>query len=178
MFRNNDTFTNKTVNINKYINNGFDINGNIIYNEINCTININEFINILNSISSSKNAIEICNSLGNFNNKYYKNLAVQYSITYKKLFKDQNKNYKSLQILRSIGFDDVITVNNNIIRNIIYIKTKLYEFKQKQQIDNIVAEWIGILAGLFLYFDEIDERNYNNTKFLLEVTKPLTIYNF
>ena len=55
---------------------------------------------------------------------------------------------------------------------------KLYEFKQKKQFDNVTSEWIGILSGIMLYFDEIDEQNYNQTLFLMDVCKPFTIHNF
>lgn len=187
MFKNdNRSFTNKTVNITKYESsrtnrtnrpNRTNINGNIILNGSIHTINISEFVDILNSIPSSKNAIDICNSLGIYD-VYCKNYAVQYSITYYDIFKGKNKNNNALQILNTIGFDKKIIFNNNIIRNIIYIKTKLYEFKEKQQFDNVSAEWIGILAGIYLYFDNIDEQNYNHTHFLKDIYKPLTINNF
>jgi hypothetical protein len=55
---------------------------------------------------------------------------------------------------------------------------KIYEFKEKKQFDNASAEWIGILSGIFLYFDEIDEQNYNQTLFLRDAYKPFTINNF
>lgn len=177
MFKNdNSIFTNKTVEITRYQSTGKDINGNITFNSTIHTINVSEFIDILNSIPSSKNAIDICNSLGVFD-VYCKNYAVQYSITYKEIFKKKNKNKNALDILKAIGFDKNIIVNNNIIRNIIYVKTKLYEFKEKQQFNNTSAEWIGILAGIYLYFDEIDEQNNNYTQFLQKLYKPLTVNN-
>ena len=58
------------------------------------------------------------------------------------------------------------------------IKMKIYEFKQKKQFDNASAEWIGILSGIFLYFDEIDEQNHNSTLFLQDAYKSFTINSF
>ena len=169
--------TNKTVNIIKYELNGNDKDGNQIFIKNNKTVSINEFIDILNSIPSSKNAIDICNSIG-VKDIYFRNFALQYSITYKEIFKGKNINENSLKLLKTIGFDDKIIINNKIYKNIMYIKSKIYEFKQTQQFDNISAEWIGILSGIILYFDEIDEQNYNQTSFLRDVCKPFTIHNF
>lgn len=172
-----NTNSNKTVNITKYELNGNDKDGNQIYIGKTNTISINEFIDILNSIPSSKNAMDICNAIG-LTDIYCKIYALQYSITYKELFKGKNINDNSTKLLKSIGFDDKIIINNKIYENIMYIKTKLYEFKQKQQCDNLSAEWIGILAGIILYFDEIDEQNHNKTSFLRDICKPFTIYSF
>jgi hypothetical protein len=169
--------TNKTVNITKFEKNGNDKDGNPIFNNKNHTISINEFITTLNSIPSSKNSIEICNAIG-LTDIYCKNYALQYSITYKEIFKGKNINDNSLKLLKTIGFDDKIIINNKLYKNIMYIKIKIDEFKQKQQFDNVTAEWIGILSGIMLYFDEIDEQNYNQTLFLRDVCKPFTINNF
>ena len=172
-----NTNSNKTVSITKYEKNGNDKYDNPIYISKSHTIGINEFISILNSIPSSKNALDICNAIG-ITDIYCKNFALQYSITYKEIFKGKNINENSLKLLKNIDFDDKIIINNKIYKNIMYIKTKIYEFKQTQQFDNISAEWIGILAGIMLYFDEIDEQNYNQTLFLRDVCKPFTINNF
>ena len=172
-----NTNSNKTVNIIKYEHNGNDKYGNPIYISNNQIIGIYEFIDILNSIPSSKNAIEICNAIG-LTDIYCKKFALQYSITYKEIFKGKNINDNSLNLLKNIGFDDKIIINNKIYNNIMYIKIKLYEYKQKKQFDNVSSEWIGILAGICLYFDEIDEQNYNQTSFLRDIYKPFTINNF
>ena len=169
--------TNKTVSITKYESTSIDKDGKTVFIDKNHIISINEFIGILNSIPSSKNVIDICESIG-LTDIYCKNYALQYSITYKEMFKGKNINDNSLNLLKSIGFDDKIIINNKIYKNIMYIKMKLYEFKQKKLFDNVTAEWIGILSGIMLYFDEIDEQNYNQTLFLRDVCKPFTINNF
>ena len=169
--------TNKTVTIIKYELNGNDKDGNQIFIQNNKTVSINEFIDILNSIPSSKNAIDICNSIG-VKDIYFRNFALQYSITYKENFKGKNINDNSINLLKLIGFDNKIIINNKLYKNIMNIKMKIYEFKQKKQFDNASAEWIGILSGIFLYFDEIDEQNHNKTLFLRDAYKPFTINSF
>lgn len=179
IYRYKNVNNNRTVSISKYEFKKVDNHGNKIYDKKLQILNISDFIDILNSIPSSKNALEICNSL-NINDICIKNYALQYSITYKEIFKN-NKKYiddNIIKLLGIIGFDNQISINNNIFKNIIYIKTKIYEFKQKCDFNYESSEWIGMLAGIILYFDEIDERNHNCTSFLQDVKKPFTVNIF
>ena len=126
--------------------------------------NINTDFDI-NNIPSSKNAIDICNAMG-FIDPRNRAYATIYSIGYKNIFKGINKSSRSIAILKLIGIEENPTVNDCLTNNIIFIKTKLYGFKKNRQYDNTSAEWIGILAGLMLYFDELDEINNNRTTYM------------
>lgn len=119
----------------------------------------------INNIPSSKNAIDICNAMG-FIDPRNRAYATIYSIGYKNIFKGINKSSRSIAILKLIGIEENPTVNDCLTNSIIFIKTKLYGFKKNRQYDNTSAEWIGILAGLMLYFDELDEINNNRTTYM------------
>ena len=194
----NSNFTsktdNKTDNKNdnkKYINNNDDNNDNSknninpnrtvtiheYYPTNNYTITMNEFIKTLNNIKTSKNAIDICRSIG-LSNPLLRSYALQYGLTYKYVFKGINLSSVSTNILTAIKLTPNPIYDSHKIKNAIaYIKWKIYEIQRINQYNNVVAEWIGMLAGLILYFDEVDEENNKTTFYIVDACKDFTNYD-
>jgi len=137
----------------------------------------------LNSIEISKNALDICNSIG-CQNREIREKALEYGITYKNVFNGDNTSSNSKKILEIINCDIKPKINNKTFKTIIYIKWKIHEInlvnlKNKSYDNNNdnISEWIGLLAGLVLYFDELDNINFNTTRYSSDICKPLTINN-
>ena len=142
-------------------------------------ISINKFLEILNNIPTSSNAVDICKYINH--NLYdtdipkFETISTRYSETYKNIF-NGNKNSESEQrILHIINCDVKPKINKKTFDSVKYIKMKIHEFMNKKQFDNLTAEWIGVLAGLVMYFKNIDEFNFNKTNFANEINKTFTI---
>lgn len=146
-------------------------------------ISIYKFIDILNSIEMSKNALDICNKLG-CNNLEIRQKSLDFGLTYKNIFSGDNNSYNAKKVLSIINCDVKPKINVKTYKSICYIKWKIYEINLKnlknKLYDNIniydnISEWIGVLAGLLLYFDELDNINYNNTRYSFDICKSLTV---
>ena len=142
-------------------------------------ISINKFLEILNNIPTSSNAVDICKYINH--NLYdtdipkFETISTRYSETYKNIF-NGNKNSESEQrILHIINCDVKPKINKKTFDSVKYIKMKIHEFMNKKQFDNLTAEWIGVLAGLVMYFKNVDEFNFNKTNFANEINKTFTI---
>ena len=142
-------------------------------------ISINKFLEILNNIPTSSNAVDICKYINH--NLYdtdipkFETISTRYSETYKNIF-NGNKNSESEQrILHIINCDVKPKINKKTFDSVKYIKMKIHEFMNKKQFDNLTAEWIGVLAGLVMYFKNVDEFNFNKTNFANEINKIFTI---
>jgi len=135
-------------------------------------ISIYDFVNILNKIASSKNAIDICRSI-NLKDPILRSHSLVYTLTYKCVFKGESSSYSAKEALNMLKCNAKPVFNEKTILLITTIKWKIFEQTQKQNFDNETAEWIGILAGLMLYFDELDENNYNQTAFLQDACTSL-----
>jgi len=143
-------------------------------------ISIYIFIDILNSIDMSKNALDICNSI-NCNNIEIRQKSLDFGLTYKNIFNGENSSYNARKVLEIIKCDTKPKINIKTFKSVCYVKWKIYEINEKykkrnnnKDEDNI-SEWIGLLAGLVLYFDELDEMNYNTTKYSKDICNPLTV---
>ena len=44
--------------------------------------------------------------------------------------------------------------------------------------DDSIINWLSLLIGIYLYFDEKDEMNFKQSTLLEEITKPFTSYSF
>jgi len=137
----------------------------------------------LNAIEISKNALDICNSIG-CQNREIREKALEYGITYKNVFNGDNTSSNSKKILEIINCDAKPKINNKTFKSISYVKCKINEInlanlKNKSYDNNNdnISEWIGLLAGLVLYFDELDNINFNTTRYSSDICKPLTINN-
>jgi len=167
---NNGNVDTRQVTINEY-------NPNKQYN-----ISIYKFIDILNSIETSKNALDICNSICcNIINIRQK--ALDFGLTYKNIFNGDNNSYNARKVLEIINCSVNPTINIKTYKSLCYVKWKIYEINEKniklinndEDDKNNISEWIGVLAGLILYFDELDETNFNTTKYSKDICKPLTV---
>ena len=155
----------------------------------NKEFSMDEFINKINSIKSSKHIMEISNSI-NLTNPNIIAYAAYEAIKYKSTINNSNK---SLQIhnymINKINCERNPIVNNKLRQTIAIVKWKIYNFmitkedKQRQAGKNVeydisIACWIAILCGLFLYFDEQDEFNFKHSSLLEDVSKPFTVDSF
>jgi len=155
----------------------------------NKEFSMDEFLNKINSIKSSKHIIEISNSI-NLTNPNIIAYASYEAIKYKSTINNSNK---SLQIhnymINKINCERNPIVNNKLRQTIAIVKWKIYNFmitkedKQRQTGKNVeydisIAYWIAILCGLFLYFDEQDEFNFKHSSLLEDVSKPFTVDSF
>ena len=155
----------------------------------NKEFSMNEFINKINSIKSSKHIMEISSSI-NLTNPNIIAYAAYEAIKYKSTINNTNK---SLQIhnymINKINCERNPIINNKLKQTIAIVKWKIYNFmitredKQKQTDKNVeydisIAYWIAILCGLFLYFDEQDEFNFKNSTLLEDISQPFTVDSF
>jgi len=138
------------------------------------SISIHKFVDILNSVATSKNALDICNSIGCMDPKI-RSYALQYGLTYKNIFSCNDKTDCGKHILKLIETTDKPQFNNKIFKTITIIKWKLYDFKKNNNYNQLCGEWIGVLAGLILYFDELDENAFNKTQYSKEICRNITI---
>ena len=134
-------------------------------------VKINEFVKMMNNIKCSNNPIDVLNSF-TISDEILKSSAVQYSLIYNSIFKGDIENESTTEILRYIGCTKHPENSPNIKKTILQIKIKLFEFKEKWEKDEICAEWVGILSGLALYFNNLDTINYNQTNYYDMITKP------
>jgi hypothetical protein len=143
-------------------------------------ISIYIFLDILNKIEISKNALDICNSI-NCNDIDIRQKALDYGLTYKNIFNGDNTSLNARKVLEIIKCDTKPKINIKTFKSICYIKWKIYEINEKQKKKNNykdednISEWIGVLSGLVLYFDELDESNYNTTRYSKDICNPLTV---
>ena len=148
-------------------------------------ISIYVFIDILNTIETSKNALDICNSIS-CNDIEIRQKALDYGLTYKNIFNGENTSFNARKVLEIINSIAKPKININTFKTLSYIKWKIFEINEKNKIKKInkniknidednMLEWIGVLAGLVLYFDELDETNYNTTRYSRDICNPLTI---
>jgi hypothetical protein len=137
-------------------------------------ISIYKFSDLLNSFVTSKNALDICNSLG-CNSIEIQQKSLDYGLTYKNVFNGDNNSASAKKVLDIIKCDAKPKLILKTYKSISYIKWKIIEFNKKTQQNDDIAEWIGLLAGLVLYFDELDELNYNTTTYAKDICIPLTV---
>lgn len=134
----------------------------------------NDNLSILNSIKTSKNALDICNSIGCMNPKI-RSFALQYGLTYKNVFNGNDNSQTSKPVLSIIDCKQKPIFNKKIFKSISIIKWNIYEFKKNKNFNQLCGEWIGVLAGLALYFDELDENAFNKTQYYQDICRNLTI---
>jgi len=133
--------------------------------------NIN--LSMINSIKTSKNALDICNSISCMDPKI-RSLALQYGLTYKNVFNGNDDSQTSKPVLSIINCKQKPIFNNKIFKTISIIKCKIYEFKIHNNLNQLCGEWIGVLAGLSLYFDELDENAFNKTQYYQDICRNIT----
>lgn len=165
-------------------------NYSVINNEDNQNIEIpiNEFIQKINQIESSKNIIEVCNSI-----ELYKPSIISYAaseaIHYKTALRGDNNRFIYNYMIKKINCDINPSINSTIKKGIAIIKWKLYDFmikreKEKRRMrkeidyDDSIINWLSLLIGIYLYFDEKDEMNFKQSTLLEEITKPFTSNSF
>jgi hypothetical protein len=155
----------------------------------NKEFSMDEFINKINSIKSSKHIMEISNSI-NLTNPNIIAYAAYDAIKYKSTINNSNKSLQFHNyMINKINCERNPIVNNKLRQTIAIVKWKIYNFmitkedKQRQTGKNVeydisIAYWIAILCGLFLYFDEQDEFNFKHSSLLEDVSKPFTVDSF
>jgi hypothetical protein len=137
-------------------------------------ISVYKFSDLLNSFATSKNALDICNSIG-CNSIEIQQKSLDYGLTYKNVFNGDNNSSSAKKVLDIIKCDIKPKLIVKTYKSISYIKWKIIEFNKKNPKPDEIAEWIGLLAGLVLYFDELDELNYNTTTYAKDICIPLTV---
>ena len=158
----------------------------IINNEDNQNIemSINDFLSKINQIISSKNIIDVCNSI-----ELYKPSTISYAaseaIHYKTALRGDNNRFIYNYMIKKINCDINPSINYTIKKGIAIIKWKLYDFmKEKRRMrkeidyDDSIINWLILLIGIYLYFDEKDEMNFKQSTLLEEITKPFTSHSF
>jgi hypothetical protein len=150
-------------------------------------ISVYIFLDILNSIAISKNALDICNSI-ECHDLEIRQKALNFGLTYKNIFNGDNKSYNARKVLDIINCDVNPKINIKTFTSICFIKWKIYEINEKNKKkyknnrnnknikddDDNISEWVGVLSGLVLYFDELDESNYNTTIYSKDICKAMT----
>ena len=144
-----------------------------LFNNHNKTFRICEFVTMLNNIKTSKNIIDICNSI-DLTNPVLKSHASQYGLTYKSIFNGSDVSSNGINLLSIIKCNRQPVININIFKTIAYIKTYILYSKLNNKYNNQTSEWVGVLAGLILYFDELDMKNRKKTNNVSKICKELT----
>ena len=149
---------------------------------------MSDFVEKINSIPSSKNVVEISNSI-NLKNPSLVSYAAIEATKYKSLLRGDKKDYIYKFMINKINCEINPSLNNKLRQSIAITKWKIYNFmvtrnedqKKKQdyvEFDISVAYWVAILAGIYLYFDEKDEMNLKQSNLLGEVCKPFHVASF
>ena len=157
----------------------------------NKEFSMNEFINKINSIKSSKHIMEISNSI-NLTNPNIIAYSAYESIKYKSVLNNTNNNkldYIYNYMINKINCEINPIINHKLKQTIAIVKWKIYNFmieredKQKKTSEYVeynisIAYWSAILCGIFLYFDEKDELNFKQSTLLQDISKPFTVDSF
>ena len=155
---------------------------------MNTEYSMNDFVDKINSIASSKNVVDISKSIKLENPSLISYAAIEAN-KYKSLLRGDKKDFIYKFMINKINCDINPSLNNKLRQSIAITKWKLYNFMLRRQEDQSkkkdyvefdisVAYWIAILAGIYLYFDEKDEMNLKQSNLLGEVYKPLTVTSF
>ena len=155
---------------------------------MNTEYSMNDFVDKINSIASSKNVVDISKSIKLENPSLISYAAIEAN-KYKSLLRVDKKDFIYKFMINKINCDINPSLNNKLRQSIAITKWKLYNFMLRRQEDQSkkkdyvefdisVAYWIAILAGIYLYFDEKDEMNLKQSNLLGEVYKPLTVTSF
>ena len=170
---------------NSIVNNDGDNKNN---KNIGIECSMSDFIEKINSIPSSKNVVDISNSIHLKNPSLVSYAAIE-AIKYKSLLRGDKKDYIYKFMINKINCDINPILNNKLRQSIAMTKWKIYNFmvtrqedqKKKQdyvEFDISVAYWVAILAGIYLYFDEKDEMNLKQSNLLGEVCQPFNVTSF
>ena len=162
----------------------------IINNENNYfeEISIYDFVKNINSIASSKNIIDISKSI-NLSNPSIISYSASEAIKFKSALRGDNTLFIYKHMIEKIKCDINPVINSNLKKSIATIKWKLYDFmiKRQEKINNgdttadyetEIINWLAMLIGIYLYFDEKDELNFKQSTLLDDVCKPMTPYSF
>ena len=162
----------------------------IINNESNYyeEMSIYDFIKNINSIVSSKNIMDISKSI-NLTNTSIISYAASEANKFKSALKGSNTLFIYKHMLDKIKCDINPTLDSHFKKSLATVKWKLYDFMIKKQekrnngdttadYETEIINWLAMLVGIYLYFDEKDEVNFKQSTLLDDVCKPMTPYSF
>lgn len=150
-------------------------NENYSYQPKNEYLVSGDYLKLLNNVVISKNPVDILNSIS-ISDINLKTACVEFAFIYKNILKGNIFNDSTNEILQFLNLKvhpETLSISS-IIKTIIKIKLKLIEMKDKMLKDDVCAEWVGILSGLMLYFDEYDIANFNKTNYLENIMRTNT----
>ena len=127
-------------------------------------ININKYLQGINSFASSYDALKICEALG-VNDVNHRSTAAVSAIKFLNALRGKSTLQSECELLHyyKIGISPIYS--NKFIKHFAYIKWILFINAQQKNIDNQYAIYIGIISGICLYFNELDLVNqHNNNK--------------
>jgi hypothetical protein len=139
---------------------------NIDVTDGNCNfinIPIEQYVEGINSFTLSMDALEMCNQLGVKSQNHW-TIAVQSALKFLDVLRGVsiNKKERDLLIYYDIGLSPVYS--SNLRKSIAYIKWVLSASSKLNNINDEFATYVGLLAGVCLYFNEIDVINASTGK--------------
>ena len=139
---------------------------NIDVTDGNCNfinITIETYVEGINSFTLSMDALEICNQLG-VKSQIHWTIAVQSALKFLDVLRGVsiNKKERDLLIYYDIGLSPIYS--SNLRKSIAYIKWVLAASSKMNNINDEFATYVGLLAGVCLYFNEIDVINASTGK--------------
>ena len=151
-------------------------------------IQITDFIKNINLIASSKNIIDISRSI-DLTTTSLISYAASEANKFKNALKGNDCQFIYKYMINKINCDINPIINSQIKKSIAIVKWKIYTFmmkktnKQFNTLDLIeynieIINWLALLIGIYLYFDEKDELNFNQSTLLNDILKPLNINSF
>ncbi len=144
-------------------------------------ITIETYVEGINSFELTVDALELCNRLGVRNQNHW-NIAVQSAAKFLNALRGVvSMNNKEQDLLNYYKIGLVPVYSKNIRKNIAYIKWMLSASAKANNFDDEFATYVGMLAGICLYFNEIDvmnASNRNNTQHYRDLCQKYTSTEF
>ena len=111
------------------------------------------------------------------------------AIKFKNTLRGDNTLFIYKYMINKVKCDINPVINSNLKKSIATIKWKLYNFmiERQEKINNgdntadyetEIINWLAMLVGIYLYFDEKDELNFKQSTLLDDVCKTMSPHSF
>lgn len=151
-----------------------DGNGNMT------TITIDKYITSINSWDLSMDAIEICNRFKIYELDYWSISAKTSLIVLDILRGNDVNNKRECELLHLYGITS--NYSQTVRKNCGHLKWVIYANINNKNIDSELMYFIGLIAGVCLYFNELDIKTLYNTQTTsinyINLCKPFTHEDF
>jgi hypothetical protein len=126
-------------------------------------ITIDQYIEVINSFELSMDALELCNIMGVTTENHW-TIAVRSTLKFLEALRGTSISKLEIDLLMyyDIGISPVYS--STMRKSIAYIKWMLIASVKQNNINDEFARYVGLLAGVCLYFNEMDVINASTGK--------------